>query len=105
MPNTHNILTASEVAAWLRLAVSTVYAWTAKGTIPSIRLNGCLRFDREELARWIEQARTTSSRSPSASVLEQPLHVASPLSGTAMADSGRHIIRAQRLTGHSHRGR
>jgi excisionase family DNA binding protein len=105
MPNTHDILTASEVAAWLRLAVSTVYAWAAKGTIPSIRLNGCLRFDREELARWIEQARATSSRSSSASVCEQPLHVASPLSRTAMVDAGRHVIRTQRLAGRSRRGR
>lgn len=67
MADEHDILTASEVAAWLRIAVSTVYDWAGKATIPSIRLNGCLRFDRQELTRWIAQARTGPARSRSAS--------------------------------------
>ncbi|GKS59800.1 hypothetical protein YTPLAS18_33270 [Nitrospira sp.] len=102
MPNAHEILTAAEVAAWLRLAVSTVYSWAAQGMIPSMRLNGCLRFDRAELARWIEQARITSSHAPSRSGSEQPLHVVSQLSRTAMADAGKQVIRTRRLTVRNH---
>lgn len=105
MADEHDILTASEVAAWLRITVSTVYDWAGKATIPSIRLNGCLRFDREELTRWIAQARTGPSRSPSASRFEQPLYEADPLSRVTMADAGKQVIRAQRLAGRSHRGR
>lgn len=105
MVDEHDILTASEVAAWLRIAVSTVYQWAGKATIPSIRLNGCLRFDRKELTRWIAQARTGLSHSRSESSIEQPLDVADPLSRAAMADAGKQVIRAQRLASRSHRGR
>lgn len=105
MAEEHDILTASEVAAWLRIAVSTVYDWAGKATIPSIRLNGCLRFDRKELTRWIAQARTGTSCSRSESGIEQSLDVGDPLSRAAMSDAGRQVIRAQRLAGRCHRGR
>lgn len=50
-----DFLTAAEVAAWLRVGLSTVYSWTASGRIPSVRFNGIVRFQRSLLRGWIQQ--------------------------------------------------
>jgi excisionase family DNA binding protein len=54
-------MTAGEVAAWLRIARSTVYAWTASRRIPCIKLNGVVRFQRTQLSRWVSQHATSPS--------------------------------------------
>ena len=48
-------LTAAEVAAWLRVGLSTIYNWRASGRIPSATFNGVVRFPREELMGWMQQ--------------------------------------------------
>ena len=45
-------LTAPEVAAMLRVRVSTVYTWAQHGRIPCLRVGGVIRFDRQELMTW-----------------------------------------------------
>lgn len=47
------LLTPAEMARWLRIKPSTVYAWAATGKIPSARLNGAVRFVRTDIQRWI----------------------------------------------------
>ena len=47
------MLIASEVARWLRIRPSTVYAWAASGQLPSVKLNGAVRFIRADIERWI----------------------------------------------------
>jgi len=49
------LLTASEVAQWLRLKGSTLYSWAATGKIPCVNLNGTIRFIRSDIERWIEE--------------------------------------------------
>jgi excisionase family DNA binding protein len=51
-----DFMTVAEVAAWLRVARSTVYAWTLCGQIPSLRLNGIVRFQRNQLCEWMQQS-------------------------------------------------
>lgn len=47
-------LIAAEVARWFRIKPSTVYAWADTGKIPSVKLNGAIRFVRADLERWIQ---------------------------------------------------
>jgi excisionase family DNA binding protein len=48
------MLIAIEVARWLRVRPSTIYAWAAAGKIPSLKLNGIVRFCRSEIEHWIK---------------------------------------------------
>jgi len=48
------MLLAAEVAQWLRVRPSTIYAWAATGHIPSVRLNGTVRFIRADIQRWVD---------------------------------------------------
>lgn len=50
-----DFLTAAEVAAWLRVGLSTIYTWTASGRIPSVKFNGVVRFPRHQLKGWMQQ--------------------------------------------------
>jgi excisionase family DNA binding protein len=47
------LLTPAEMARWLRIRPSTVYAWAATRKIPSVRLNGTVRFVRTDIQRWL----------------------------------------------------
>ena len=47
-----HLLKVEEVAALLRVEISTVYVWTSKRKIPFRKVGGRLRFDREEILRW-----------------------------------------------------
>jgi excisionase family DNA binding protein len=47
------LLLATEVAQWLRVRPSTLYAWAASGKIPSAKLNGTVRFVRTDIQRWL----------------------------------------------------
>jgi excisionase family DNA binding protein len=69
-------MTAAEVAAWLRVGVSTVYSWVSNGRIPFLRFNGIVRFPRHQLTRWMQQ----HMRGPSASSDQVP----EPVSGALL---------------------
>jgi excisionase family DNA binding protein len=57
-------LTATEVAAWFRVGLSTIYTWRANGRIPSATFNGVVRFPRQELTKWMQQHTRCPSASP-----------------------------------------
>lgn len=57
-----DLLIAAEVARWLRIRGSTVYAWAATQKIPSVKLNGSVRFIRADIQRWLND----SSNGPAA---------------------------------------
>lgn len=38
----------------LTIKAKTLYMWAATGQIPSVTLNGLVRFDPEEVQKWIE---------------------------------------------------
>lgn len=50
-----DFMTAAEVATWLRVGLSTIYAWTTSGRIPYVKFNGVVRFQRHQLRGWMQQ--------------------------------------------------
>jgi excisionase family DNA binding protein len=56
------LLTIKELAEQLRIKSGTLYAWAAHGKIPCRKIHGLVRFDQDDIDRWL------SSFSPSKSV-------------------------------------
>jgi excisionase family DNA binding protein len=60
------LLIAIEIGRWLRIKCSTVYGWAATGKIPSVKMNGTIRFVRSDIERWIQdRSRMTLDPAPS----------------------------------------
>lgn len=47
-------LTAKELAELLNVRPKTVYQWANLSRIPTVKLNGALRFDLADIMSWIE---------------------------------------------------
>ena len=60
------LIGVKEVSEFLNVKPSTVYQWAELGQIPCLKLNGCLRFDIEDIKRWIASCKkeVTSSYNP-----------------------------------------
>jgi excisionase family DNA binding protein len=56
-PLAENILTAGEVAAYLRLTVTTVCKLAASGELPGFKIGKSWRFDRDEVMKRIDEAK------------------------------------------------
>lgn len=48
----NDIMTISEVAAFLRLTEKTTYRYAAEGTIPGFKVGGAWRFRRDEIEKF-----------------------------------------------------
>lgn len=48
------LLTYEEVAAQLRLSEATLRKWVSESRIPHVKLGRSVRFEKTELARWID---------------------------------------------------
>jgi excisionase family DNA binding protein len=48
------LLNVGEVAEILRVSRASVYAMAAARALPSLKVGALLRFDREDVQRWIE---------------------------------------------------
>lgn len=58
----NDLLTTSEVADFLRTPVSTLRYWRQVGRGPSsFRIGARVVYDREELARWLDEQREATS--------------------------------------------
>jgi excisionase family DNA binding protein len=55
-----------EVSEMLNVKPCTLYQWAELGQIPSIKLNGSLRFDIDDIINWIKSCKkeSTSSYNP-----------------------------------------
>jgi predicted DNA-binding transcriptional regulator AlpA len=52
------LVTAEDVAAWLKTSRKAIYAKAERGMLPgATRLGGRLYFFRSDLVRWVEQGR------------------------------------------------
>ena len=51
------IMTAKEVARYLKLNEITVYKYAAKGKIPAARVGNVWRFNKEDIDRWLAKGR------------------------------------------------
>ena len=47
------LLTIRDLSNQLQIKTSTLYAWAAQGKIPYRKIHGLLRFDPEEIRRWL----------------------------------------------------
>jgi predicted DNA-binding transcriptional regulator AlpA len=52
-----------EVSEILTVKPSTLYQWAELGQIPCFKLNGCLRFDMEDIINWIKSCKKESESS------------------------------------------
>lgn len=52
---TSELMTAEEVAAYLGIAVRTVYRKVQQRAIPHIKAGGMLRFSRKQVDAWLEE--------------------------------------------------
>ena len=68
-----NMLTASEVARYLKVKIETVYNLIQKSELPAAKIGGQWRFRETELERWVQtqmgsgarqSGRTSNRRAP-----------------------------------------
>lgn len=52
-------LTMEELAAYLKMSRTKLYAMTQKGEIPASKIGNQWRFDRDEIDKWMKQQRNT----------------------------------------------
>lgn len=57
------LLTIVETAEFLRVKKATLYTWVYRRQIPSLKINGTLRFRAEDLQEWL--AHHTRPQEPS----------------------------------------
>jgi excisionase family DNA binding protein len=62
------LLTIRDLSHQLQIKTSTLYAWAAQGKIPSRKIHGLLRFDPQEIERWLASFGKTALPSPSSLV-------------------------------------
>ncbi|UVT18576.1 MAG: helix-turn-helix domain-containing protein [Nitrospira sp.] len=60
------LLTIKDLAARLQVKDKTLYAWTAQGKIPALKINGVIRFEIDAIERWLQMCHMpTKCSSPS----------------------------------------
>jgi excisionase family DNA binding protein len=57
------LIGVKEISEMLNVKPSTLYQWAELGQIPSIKINGCLRFDIEDIMNWIETCKKAAESS------------------------------------------
>lgn len=56
------LVTIKEVSKFLSVKESTLYSWVNKGSIPSHKINGLIRFDLDEIEEWVKRSKQVSSK-------------------------------------------
>lgn len=51
------LVDVKEIASMLNVKPSTLYQWAELGQIPCIKLNGALRFDLDDILKWIKSCK------------------------------------------------
>lgn len=57
------LLTVKEVSEILKAKPKTIYQWAELGQIPSVKLNGCLRFELDDIKEWINSCKKEAASS------------------------------------------
>jgi excisionase family DNA binding protein len=50
-----SLLTPIQLAEFLKVKLSTVYKWTHCGYVPFYKIGGSIRFDIEEIQKWLRK--------------------------------------------------
>ena len=53
----NSLLTVKELSAALQVKEKTLYQWAELGQIPSLKLNGAVRFDMGDVQAWIDSCK------------------------------------------------
>jgi excisionase family DNA binding protein len=48
-----SLLTVKQVCEWLNMKPSTLYLWAAQGKIPSRKIYGLVRFEKQAIEKWL----------------------------------------------------
>lgn len=51
------ILTVKELSLALKVKEKTLYQWAEQKQIPSLKLNGALRFDLDDIQKWLDDCK------------------------------------------------
>jgi excisionase family DNA binding protein len=57
------LLTIRQLADYLNIKRSTLYAWVEQGFIPHYKMNRLIRFKKEEIDAWLENLKKTGDGS------------------------------------------
>lgn len=57
------LITIKEVAEILNVKPATLYQWAELNQIPCFKLNGCLRFDIDDISNWIKSCKKEAASS------------------------------------------
>jgi len=49
------LLTVKDMATRLQVKEKTIYAWASQHKIPSVKVNGVIRFDAREIEQWLQR--------------------------------------------------
>ena len=49
------LLTVKDMATRLQVKEKTIYAWASQRKIPSVKVNGVIRFDAREVEQWLQR--------------------------------------------------
>jgi excisionase family DNA binding protein len=49
------LLTVKDMATRLQVKEKTIYAWASQRKIPSVKVNGVIRFDAREIEQWLQR--------------------------------------------------
>jgi len=58
----NRLLKPTEAAELFGISIRTLYDWSASGRVPSIKINGALRFDAKEISDWINEHKQSVNR-------------------------------------------
>lgn len=51
------IVTVKDLSAIIKVKEKTLYQWAELGQIPSIKMNGSLRFDLDDIETWLKNCK------------------------------------------------
>ena len=57
----NKLLSPQELSAALNISIETVYAWTSQKRIPYIKMGRLVRFNADEVNKWLERQRVKVS--------------------------------------------
>jgi len=63
-----------EVSEVLHVRPSTIYQWAELGQIPCIKINGALRFNMDDIKKWVDSCKkeVSSGYNPVAQTIRSP---------------------------------
>ena len=50
----NKLLKPIEAAKVIGISIRTLYDWSSAGSVPTVKINGALRFDLNDISNWIE---------------------------------------------------